>query len=142
MSTIQGVHVLYEYNAFGNLKSFMLFLLIVVTALTFGFIIEPFFDKSMRKLSRIIGIVVLVAFCIFGWHVTLSMPNDHYIKATISDDVSAEELLKRYEVVSTEGEIYKLKVLEEKKNDNLSRPRISKKDDQKGSQTGSAYYMD
>lgn len=111
---MQGVHVLYEYSVFGSLKAFMLILLIVVTALIICFIIEPFFNKSMRKLSRISAIVGLVAFCIFGWHVTLSLPNDHYVKATISDEVSAEELLKKYEVVSTEGEIYKLKVLEEK----------------------------
>ncbi len=112
MSTIQGVHVLYEYSAFGSLKAFMLFLLTAVTALVVGIIIEPFFDKSTRKLSRIIAIVILVAFCMLGWHVTLPIPNDHYVKATISDEVSAKELLKKYEIVSTEGEIYKLKVLE------------------------------
>lgn len=111
---IQGVHVLYEYSAFGSLKGLIAVMLIPVTILSMLCTIEPILDKGTRKISRLITILAFIAFCIFGWHVMLSIPNDHYVKATVSEEVSAEELLKRYEVVSIEGEIYKLKVLEEK----------------------------
>lgn len=109
---IQGVHVLYEYSAFGILKGFMTMMLGIVSLIAILYAIDPIFDKCARKISRFIAIVVFIAFCIFSWHVTLSLPNEHYVKATISEEVSSKELFAHYEVVSTEGEIYKLKVLE------------------------------
>lgn len=110
MSTIQGVHVLYEYEVFGNFKAFTLWLTIILSAIWLIYLVDSAIEANM-VCKRLVIIGLVSSFCIVCWYLTLEIPNDTYVKATISKDVPFTELYSNYEIISVEGEIYKLKVL-------------------------------
>lgn len=114
---IDGVIVLYQENAFGFSPIIpKIFLILVFIFLFFGVINIWISTKNHSNSSFDTGIMLisLAVLCILSCIATKRFAPYTKYKVTIAPSVSYTEFIQHYKLISQEGDIYSIRLIEEK----------------------------
>jgi len=96
-----------------GIKGIALFLLIscsVLLAISFYYLV----CKDDHDTIFLVTFAILLIVCIVSFVAVMCIDDEQYVYAAIEPGTSINEVLEKYEVIEIDGDLYKLKIIEEK----------------------------
>ena len=100
-----------------GIKGIALFLLVscsVLLAISFCYLV----CKGDHVTIFLVTFAICLIICIASSLAVTCIDDEQYVYATIEPDTSINEVLENYEVIEIDGDLYKLKIIEEKERKN------------------------
>jgi hypothetical protein len=106
---MQGIEILAQEPIMGSGKGFVVFLIGLIAALIIGVIIEVFMDHGLGFVAGVLIMVLSGGIAMVVDGITAQPTGKYKYKVTISDDVSMNKFLEKYEIIDQEGKIMTIK---------------------------------